>query len=70
MKKRCFYLEIDAKWTYPDHPVDDEVSFFDYLHEIREGKEIDPPTGMRSAVPLGGLGAGTIEARADGRLVD
>ena len=29
-----------------------------------------PPSGMRSAVPLGSLGGGTIELRADGRLAD
>ena len=26
-----------------------------------------PPTGMRSAVPLGGLGTGSFELRADGK---
>ena len=29
-----------------------------------------PPLGIRSAVPLGGFGTGTIELRADGRLAD
>ena len=29
-----------------------------------------PPSGMRSAVPLGALGGGCIELRADGRLAD
>lgn len=29
-----------------------------------------PPIGMRSAVPLGGLGAGTLELRADGSFRD
>lgn len=29
-----------------------------------------PPSGIRSSVPLGGLGTGTIELRADGRLAD
>ena len=29
-----------------------------------------PPSGMRSAVPLGSLGGGTIELCADGRLAD
>jgi non-lysosomal glucosylceramidase len=29
---------------------------------------VPPPTGMRSAVPLGGLGAGTFEIRADGTM--
>ena len=30
--------------------------------------EQSPPGGLRSAVPLGGLGAGTLELRGDGRL--
>lgn len=29
-----------------------------------------PPSGMRSAVPLGAMGGGSIELRADGRLAD
>ena len=29
-----------------------------------------PPSGMRSSVPLGSLGGGNIELRADGRLAD
>lgn len=29
-----------------------------------------PPMGMRSAVPLGGVGAGTLELRADGTFAD
>ena len=28
-----------------------------------------PPTGMRSAVPLGGLGTGSFEMRADGEFI-
>lgn len=31
---------------------------------------LPPPLGMRSAVPLGGLGAGTVELRADGSFRD
>jgi uncharacterized protein (DUF608 family) len=41
-----------------------------YLYQVEEGREIDPPTGMRSSVPLGGLGSGTVELRADGSLRD
>ncbi|HXW12866.1 MAG TPA: GH116 family glycosyl-hydrolase, partial [Terriglobia bacterium] len=41
-----------------------------YLYQVEEGKRTDPPTGMRSAVPLGGLGSGTVELRADGSLSD
>jgi non-lysosomal glucosylceramidase len=41
-----------------------------YLYQIEGVKRMDPPTGMRSAVPLGGLGSGTVELRADGSFYD
>ena len=41
-----------------------------YLYQVAAGKKLDPPTGMRSAVPLGGLGSGTLELRADGSFRD
>jgi len=41
-----------------------------YLYEIKQGEKLEPPSGMRSAVPLGGLGAGTLELRADGCFQD
>jgi non-lysosomal glucosylceramidase len=41
-----------------------------YLYQIDAGAKSAPPVGMRSAVPLGGLGAGTVELRADGSLRD
>lgn len=41
-----------------------------YLYQVEGARKIDPPTGMRSAVPLGGLGSGTVELRADGTLRD
>ena len=34
------------------------------------GSLATPPSGMRSAVPMGSLGGGSIELRADGRLSD
>ncbi len=34
------------------------------------GKLHPPPPGLRSSVPLGGLGTGTVELRADGRLAN
>lgn len=43
---------------------------FAYRYERKAGENIAPPSGVRSAVPLGGLGAGTVELRADGRFVD
>lgn len=44
-----------------------------YLYELEgDSKEIkgDPPLGMRSSVPLGGLGTGSTELRADGTFTD
>ena len=41
-----------------------------YLYQVEEGGKKAPPTGMRSSVPLGGLGSGTVELRADGSLRD
>jgi uncharacterized protein (DUF608 family) len=42
----------------------------EYLFQVEPGRKIDPPVGMRSAVPLGGLGSGTVELRADGSFRD
>ncbi len=42
----------------------------DYLYETTTGNATVPPIGMRSAVPLGGLGTGTFELRADGSFAD
>lgn len=41
-----------------------------YLYEISQNGKTNPPAGMRSAVPLGGLGSGTVELRADGSFHD
>ncbi|MEM8488711.1 MAG: GH116 family glycosyl-hydrolase [Bacteroidota bacterium] len=35
-----------------------------------QGKLHTPPAGLRSSTPLGGIGTGTLELRADGRLAD
>jgi non-lysosomal glucosylceramidase len=43
----------------------DDILFTDVPEEL-----VTPPLGMRSAVPLGGIGAGTVELRADGSLQD
>eukprot|EP01045_Picozoa_sp_COSAG04_P030395 COSAG04_NODE_5268_length_1680_cov_1.199241_1_plen_224_part_10 len=38
-----------------------------YLWQVGgDGALLHPPTGMRSAVPLGGVGCGSLELRADG----
>ena len=46
----------------------------DYLYDTTRGSTpptvASPPVGLRSAVPLGGIGAGTFELRADGSLAD
>lgn len=56
------YLETPDLWgIYSDGT---------YFYRVDGGKKQSPPNGMRSAVPLGGLGSGTIELRADGSLRD
>ena len=58
---------VDAHRGGWGHILLDEIVFTDENPDL--GKT-DPPLGMRSAVTLGGLGAGTIELRADGSLRD
>ena len=41
-----------------------------YLYARRDGTLEQPPLGMRSAVPLGGFGNGSVELRADGSFAD
>ncbi len=56
------YLETANLWSiYSDGA---------YLYRIDGREKRSPPDGMRSAVPLGGLGSGTLELRADGSLRD
>jgi len=67
----CYYVEDTEKWSTQWGPYG--TSTYRYLYGISEDvppRKFDPPSGMRSAVPLGGLGAGTIELRADGSLRD
>ena len=40
------------------------------FQKLPAGRWAVPPTGMRSSVPLGGLGGGSLELRADGALRD
>ncbi|MCS7192392.1 MAG: GH116 family glycosyl-hydrolase [Armatimonadetes bacterium] len=63
LSRPCYYMEDVDVWSTPWSNAN-----YRYLYEVRDGKPITPPNGMRSAVPLGGLGAGTIELRADGSL--
>jgi non-lysosomal glucosylceramidase len=56
---------VDAESGDWGHVLVDDILFTDVPEE-----EATPPLGMRSAVPLGGIGAGTVELRADGSLRD
>ena len=56
----------------PHHPPLDRLRL---MLEVRpylaQGDgSVPPPNGMRSAVPLGGLGAGNFELRADGAFTE
>ncbi|MGQ9788975.1 MAG: hypothetical protein ACUVQM_06735 [Candidatus Hadarchaeaceae archaeon] len=62
--KPCFYVEELDAWSTPWDKN------YRYLFQVEDGKTVDHPGGMRSSVPLGGLGAGTVEMRADGSLRD
>ncbi|ANW95304.1 hypothetical protein AXE80_02935 [Wenyingzhuangia fucanilytica] len=42
----------------------------EYLFEIKDTLKVETPSGMRSAIPLGGFGAGSVELRADGSFQD
>lgn len=56
------YLESPDLWNIRSNAV--------YLYRVDGGERHSPPDGMRSAVPLGGLGSGTVELLADGSLSD
>ncbi|CAZ94529.1 GH116 family glycosyl-hydrolase [Zobellia galactanivorans] len=62
VEKKGFYVETDEKYRYMDGP--------NYLFEKKGDSTIEPPSGMRSSVPLGGFGAGSVELRADGGFMD
>ena len=61
----CFYAEDVDSWT----TLWNKAHYL-YLYQVAAGALQAPPSGMRSAVPLGGLGTGTVELRADGGLRD
>jgi non-lysosomal glucosylceramidase len=56
------YLENPDLWNIRSRAV--------YLYRVDGGEKRSPPDGMRSAVPLGGLGSGTVELLADGSFSD
>ena len=68
----CFYVESPTAWTVADSPAGGPSN--PYLWRVdgsgNSRRFSPPPVGMRSAVPLGGLGAGTVELRADGSFRD
>jgi uncharacterized protein (DUF608 family) len=76
--KNSGIVRREMRFQYFDQPVAYAEDFdhwntigkAQYLYQVEEGKKTAPPTGMRSAVPLGGLGSGTVELRADGSLRD
>ena len=71
-------VRSDMRFEYIDQPLEyaEDVDYWNvtrrakYLYLFKGGEKLDPPTGMRSSVPLGGLGAGTVELRADGSFRD
>ncbi len=56
------YVEDEERWNTQGTAT--------YLYQVSGTTKTDPPTGMRSSVPLGGLGSGTVELRADGSFHD
>jgi non-lysosomal glucosylceramidase len=56
------YLENPDLWNIRSNAI--------YLYRVDNGEKHSPPDGMRSAVPLGGLGSGTVELLADGSFSD
>ena len=65
----CDYMELAKVWSTPWN-----AHVFPYLCLVQSNNGsrqlVPPPSGMRSAVPLGGLGGGTVELRADGSFHD
>jgi non-lysosomal glucosylceramidase len=56
------YLENPDLWNIRSNAI--------YLYQVDGGEKRNPPNGMRSAVPLGGMGSGTVELLADGSFSD
>jgi non-lysosomal glucosylceramidase len=76
--KNSGIVRSEMHFGYLDQPVEysEDVEYWNvtrrakYLYQIAGESKTAPPTGMRSAVPLGGLGSGTVELRADGSFQD
>ena len=54
--------QAQGPWAYYGEAV--------YLFSNTSGAPVPPPLGLRSAVPLGGVGAGALELRGDGSFHD
>ncbi|RAP78548.1 GH116 family glycosyl-hydrolase [Paenibacillus montanisoli] len=61
----CYYTESLDRWS-TEWAKEPYLYCFQLDGSARN--KIDPPIGIRSAVPLGGLGAGTLELRGDGSI--
>lgn len=71
--RKSLYLETDELYSTINTGKESNRRYsktYNYLFLSKGGDQLEPPSGMRSAVPLGGLGAGSVELRADGRFVD
>jgi non-lysosomal glucosylceramidase len=76
--KNSGIVNRDMRFAYLDQPVEyaEDPDYWNvtrrakYLYQLKGSKAIEPPSGMRSAVPLGGLGSGTVELRGDGSFRD
>ncbi|CAH1781975.1 unnamed protein product [Owenia fusiformis] len=60
----CGYLEAQNVTTIQQNWITTKKC--NYLFQRKDGADVPPPSGMRSAVPLGGISTGSIELRADG----
>ncbi|XP_064405275.1 uncharacterized protein LOC135350425 [Halichondria panicea] len=64
LNQRCQYLESqNVSGPYTGWA---DVNSVNYLFRDRGQNYVDPPSGMRSSVPLGGISTGVFELRADG----
>ncbi|MFI3212943.1 MAG: GH116 family glycosyl-hydrolase [Eubacteriales bacterium] len=66
----CHYMETPDRWCTDWGKMG--IDHYPYLFDVtdRTKEPIAPPSGIRSSVALGGLGAGTIELRGDGSIRD
>src|SRR6478672_11190417 len=67
--QECYYVETPGCWScrLGGHTGGSSYPYVWQLdNSATPSKSIAPPLGVRSAVPLGGLGAGTVELRGDG----